>query len=431
MDQTSAARASNSTIGPRNLLGLLAASALAVTGLGVTGGSVSADPGPADPGRGEVVFDTPGTYEWQVPQRVTAVSVEALGASGGDTNSWGDAAGGNGGLSAATVVVTPGETLQVNVGGEGTQGGDGGYNGGGASVTAGCERGGSGGGASDLRRGGTDLGDRIVVAGGGGGGGTADFPGDGGDGGGDTPTAGTSEFLDDLGGGPGTPSAGGAGSDRGYPDGLDGSFGLGADNTTDGCLSSGAGGGGWYGGGSGSGFYPEASGGGGGGSGYVIPAASAVSYGNGVNDGDGSVTISWTNPPPATTAPPTTAPPKTAPASPRPRPTAPKCPDPAPPLRAFPTRPSLLLAAYLIDNCGYSARGLIAAGSPVTAMDPPASSVCPPWAPHRVRASRPSVAIAGFLVSRCGYSIKWQFNGMRLTPYVVPHGWTPGARVAA
>ncbi|MCP4383111.1 MAG: hypothetical protein GY798_17095, partial [Hyphomicrobiales bacterium] len=75
-----------------------------------------------------------------------------------------------------------GETLSVNVGGQGEpgqsyaspgrpahQGGAGGWNGGGTGGDGYSASGGGGGGATDIRQGGTDLGDRVVVAGGGGG----------------------------------------------------------------------------------------------------------------------------------------------------------------------------------------------------------------------------------------------------------------------
>lgn len=422
----------------------MCATALVFTGIGTAATPAGAVPAPAV--GHEALYESPGTFNWQVPARVTTVRVETVGASGGDAMTrFEPSEGGLGGSTAATIAVTPGETIQVNVGGAGTAGrrgpgdGAGGYNGGGNAVWAGCEIGGSGGGASDVRRGGTALAHRVVVAGGGGGAGTAMHFGvdenAGGHGGGDAPTAGSSGFGN-HGGGAGTEDAGGAGGTDGHDQGLDGSFGQGAANVTDTCMSSGAGGGGWYGGGSGSSDGPMANGGGGGGSGYVAPGATSIVYGNGVNDGNGSVRITWTQPP-APTPTPKPKPKPTPHPTPKPKPTpapspppAPRCPDPAAPLRVFPNRPSILLAAYLMQNCDYSARGLIAAGMPVTALDPPHSSVCPAWRPFRVFANRPSLIVSAFLVGNCGYRIHWQFQTMRLTPYVVPHGWTPGARVS-
>jgi len=71
-------------------------------------------------------------------------------------------------------VVTPGQTLEIFVGGRGfnvtEETGGGGFNGGGnARSTSGSERGG-GGGASDVRVNGTSFDDRVIVAAGGGGG---------------------------------------------------------------------------------------------------------------------------------------------------------------------------------------------------------------------------------------------------------------------
>ena len=109
-----------------------------------------------------------------------AVSVVAVGASGGDCNS-SRVNGGVGGVVQATIKVNPGEILYLYVGGNGAcsccqYGIDhncpvgssviGGYNGGGKSYEiASC----SGGGATDIRINGNSLTNRILVAGGGGG----------------------------------------------------------------------------------------------------------------------------------------------------------------------------------------------------------------------------------------------------------------------
>src|SRR5215212_3298790 len=121
----------------------------------------------------ECIFDTPATSTWTVPQGVTQATFEVFGASGGNGSP--TSLGGLGGKASATFSVTPGETLQVNVGGAGllgrnpdNEGSPGGYNGGGKGGAAG---GGGGGGASDVREGNFALADRIIGAGGGGGGG--------------------------------------------------------------------------------------------------------------------------------------------------------------------------------------------------------------------------------------------------------------------
>jgi hypothetical protein len=118
--------------------------------------------------------------QFQVPAGVTQVTVVADGASGpyGAVGSNCTVIGGLGGLVQATISVTPGETLAVFVGGEGTIGaacyseygnGIGGFNGGGDGGSAGYGDIGDGaGGASDVREGSSALSDRILVAGGGG-----------------------------------------------------------------------------------------------------------------------------------------------------------------------------------------------------------------------------------------------------------------------
>ena len=96
-----------------------------------------------------------------VPAGVETITITADGASGGGNGSY---TGGRGGLVTATVAVTPHELLAVFVGGSGS---DGGFNGGGGGIGSGEYASSAGGGASDVRVGGT--GQRIVDAGGGGG----------------------------------------------------------------------------------------------------------------------------------------------------------------------------------------------------------------------------------------------------------------------
>ena len=116
-----------------------------------------------------VTFNYTGAVQtWVVPPCVTSINVVAAGAKGGG------AVGGNGARITATIAVTPGQTLNIYVGGMGTCGNNsGGWNGGGtgyasnpANVTYNsC----GGGGATDIRIGGTALANRVIVAGGGGG----------------------------------------------------------------------------------------------------------------------------------------------------------------------------------------------------------------------------------------------------------------------
>ncbi|MGC2407825.1 MAG: glycine-rich protein [Candidatus Cybelea sp.] len=100
--------------------------------------------------------------------------ISARGASGADDYGTRLYAGLSG-LIAATIVVTPGETLAISVGGSGRLASEGGFNGGGERGCNGSQCTGAGGGASDVRQGGNALTDRVIVAAGGGGFGFAPF----------------------------------------------------------------------------------------------------------------------------------------------------------------------------------------------------------------------------------------------------------------
>ncbi len=267
-----------------------------------------------------VFFYTGAAQYFTVPANVTQVTIDAVGAPGGPSAD-GFGLGGLGGQADAAIAVTPGETLQINVGGAGGPGqsdgtqASGGWNGGGPSGTgivssgAGGGAGGGGGGASDVRQGGTGLADRVVIAGGGGGagsgcGGTAGPQGGAGGG-----TSGASYPCGGLEGSGGTQTAGGTTGVNGTPGtagtlGTGGSGGSGVANTASSGVSygGGGGGGGLYGGGGGSGnpdcsvpgiICETASGPGGGGSGLVPPGGS---MGTGVQSGSsagGEVTITY------------------------------------------------------------------------------------------------------------------------------------------
>jgi hypothetical protein len=283
-------------------------------------------------------FSTPGTFSYQVPVGICQVSAIAVGASGGSAADFGltsadkvalqargaqatspstgggvhaaqtggTGVGGAGGSAAATLRVTPGETLVVSVGSTGTDFGDTGAGGtpdggpGGASNTTGPS-GSGGGGSSDIRQGGSDLAHRVLVGGGGGGGGIGfeivePVPEDGGAGGGlnggiGTPQQPTNTFS----GRGGTQIAGGAGGVE-PPlfgnNGDAGAFGQGGAGASGGFFGGSGGGGGYFGGGGGGSFsppIPEVFGDpGGGGSGFG-PAGTV--FQTGVNTGNGSVSI--------------------------------------------------------------------------------------------------------------------------------------------
>ena len=237
-------------------------------------------------------FDYTGQRQtFTVPTNVTWLTVDALGASGasGEFLPRIGIEGPNGGRVYAVIPVTPGEKLAVFVGGEGSEmsgGFNGGGNGGGASYDCYCY-GYGGGGASDIRRGGDRLRDRVLVVGGGGGQGgrgsnSSSHGGGGGEGGASIGGAGDTGGNNNAGGGGagGRQHRGGSGGSAGVAAGsFDcsgssgdvGSLGQGGDGGA-GCseeYSYGAGGGG-----GGGGYY--GAGGAGGGSAVITAVNQAV-----------------------------------------------------------------------------------------------------------------------------------------------------------
>src|ERR1700683_2844219 len=70
-------------------------------------------------GQAIATFSTPGTgQQFKVPAGVTSIQVKAWGGAGG---AYADGChcevGGGGGFAGATIAVTPGETLTINIGG--------------------------------------------------------------------------------------------------------------------------------------------------------------------------------------------------------------------------------------------------------------------------------------------------------------------------
>lgn len=238
---------------------------------------------------GSVTFNYTGNVQtWVVPSCVTSIVVDVKGAQGGG------GAGGLGGRAQATIPVTPGETLNIYVGGNPqVQSGvnSGGWNGGGNVLALPCGGGSDGwpgGGASDIRRGNV-LANRLVVGGGGGGQGWS--TGLGGAGGGLTGGNGAASWIAGTHGQGGTQSAGGTG---GYYSGNNqsapsGALGVGGDSgPQSGYCIGGAGGGGYYGGGGG---YVSA---GGGGSSYVAyPGNTNTSTTSGFQTGHGQIIIAY------------------------------------------------------------------------------------------------------------------------------------------
>lgn len=231
--------------------------AIAAQALGPVSGALAALPTP-------ITFTSTGAEQsWVVPDGVTRVHVTLIGGHGG-RNTQATANGGRGAALEADLDVTPAQTLYLEVGANGENGGGTGYavgafNGGGLS---GSTSPGAGGGATDIRTvaradAGT-LSSRLIVAAGGGGagGGAANPPapgGDAGEPGANAPSPGDPS-LSAQGGGAGTALTGGAGgaqSTTGGNGGTAGSFGVGGDGGTPGDYGGGGGGAGWYGGGGG------------------------------------------------------------------------------------------------------------------------------------------------------------------------------------
>jgi len=240
-------------------------------------------------------FNFTGSVQtYTVPSGVTSLLIDMQGAKGGDNNNWPSGTypsqGGNGGRVQAVLAVTPGQVLNIFVGGQGAVGTTsadpaGGFNGGGAGGTDfSSYAGGGGGGATDIRIGSTDLSSIVLVAGGGGGAGLDNSGGNmelGGAGGGLTGGNGYWDGSNTAGEGGygGTQSAGGA---SGSGAGSAGTLAIGGDAYSSGA--SGGGGGGYYGGGGGGSAWSA----GGGGSSYTDPIlATAVVHTQAYNSSDG------------------------------------------------------------------------------------------------------------------------------------------------
>ncbi len=229
---------------------------------------------------------TGGTQTWTVPTGVTFVEITANGASGGasldNIGSWQVfvKAGGLGGRVTTTLAVTPGQVLNIVVGGSGGSPVGGFNGGGGGAFNQENFLAGGGGGATDIRIGGAGLADRVLVAGGGGGGAFCT----------------TSTNMGFVGGGltaAGNVYVGQAGQSTG---GSGASLGLGTAcgniHSNVNTFYSGGGGGGYYGGGAT--CIPNYGEGGGGGSSYTDAGlATNVVHTAGVNSGNGSLTITY------------------------------------------------------------------------------------------------------------------------------------------
>lgn len=228
-----------------------------------------------------------GTQSWVVPNGVKSLTVDCVASKGANSED-NTLNGGNGGRVQCTLAVTSGQTLYFTVGAIPANAATVSYN------------------ASDIRIGGTEYSNRVLIAGGGGS--AAWRKGHGAIGGAGGGTTGGTGVQDTTGGGAspgqgGTQSAGGAGGDVnvsgsvwGSPGG-DGQLGLGGTSDNHGYHFSigGVGGAGYYGGGGGAGFHTSGANrasGGGGGSSYTDPdLCSNVTHTQGYRNGAGYITI--------------------------------------------------------------------------------------------------------------------------------------------
>jgi uncharacterized repeat protein (TIGR01451 family) len=254
---------------------------------------------------------TGGPEVWGVPAGVDEITIDAYGAQGGDFTGGGFTAptpGGRGGAVIDTVLpVSPGDNIELLVGGAGQNvddannpGGVGGFNGGGDGGNGQAHQGGGGGGATTV----SYNGQVMVIAGGGGGAGhTSDvYPGAGGAGGlnGEDGTSDTEAGNAQPGFGATTTAGGDGGAGDGPlgTDGADGTAGQGGDGGEGGFPSvtssdgGGGGGGGLFGGGGGGGgdFSTGSGSTGGGGSSMGQPDST---FATGVKEGDGLVRITY------------------------------------------------------------------------------------------------------------------------------------------
>jgi hypothetical protein len=282
---------------------------------------------------------TGNKQQFIVPLGVTSVHINAVGAGGahllnnihlGQVGTGRPA--GKGGRVNGDLIVTPGETLNIYVGANhGSDSGDsGGYNGGGHGYAKDTHKPtyANGGGASDVRKGGELLEDRVIVAGGGGGSGgyhwrhfnsaaggggiyiQPNFHGGGGGSGfnfkgedGDKQGGDSGGARDGGGGGGGGLFSGGKGAENTWyptlPYAENGTIGQGgASNQSDSCLDLGigGGGGGYYGGG-GAAAGDCGGGQGGGGSSWTKPGVITNPVfvpGAGILGDNGKIEISYT-----------------------------------------------------------------------------------------------------------------------------------------
>jgi hypothetical protein len=220
--------------------------------------------------------------EFKAPHTGT-YTLEVWGAQGGKSKH--GEAGGEGGYAKGDVTLTAGQTIYVYVGGAGSLGFQGGWNGGGNGANTNSDSAGGGGGTDIRTTNNTTYANRLIVAGGGGGSGCYDTYGGAGGG----LTGGAAVDPNDYGGAgkPGTQNEGGKGGKNSGA----GTVGKGGSTGTEYAWPGAGGGGGYYGGGAG-GNTTGGGGAGGGGSGYIGGVTNG-SMKTGGNTGNGKARITW------------------------------------------------------------------------------------------------------------------------------------------
>lgn len=242
---------------------------------------------------------TAANQTWTVPENVTTIFVEVYGAQGGDHPE--GFIGGKGGLVKGYMVVTPGTTLFLTVGGKSTTktavygfGGNGGY-----STSNNAKISNAGGGLSCISTAFPISHSNVIIVAGGGGSSASGYSGNGGNAGGSS----GSDGIGNYGGTPtrgkgGTLTSGGGAGSQYDPNSTaptagsalkGGNGGIVSPNTWSG---GGGGGAGYYGGGGGAGGG-NAVGSGGGGSSYVSPSMIGATNTEGTNTGHGKIIISY------------------------------------------------------------------------------------------------------------------------------------------
>lgn len=231
---------------------------------------------------------TGSAQTFTVPVGVMSIIVACRGGQGGDY-------GGSGGYVQGTYPVSPGDVIDVYVGGQGINQANGASFGVGGTGRLGTNW--NGGSASIVTHGGSAFSNSIAIAAGGGASGTAG--GSGGAGGAATGAAGTTSNTAGPGQG-GTLSAGGAAGSPSSGDdsagsSVNGSGGIG-DYAPGASAGGGGGGGGYCGGGGGGAITSGDSAGGGGGSNFLASAMTSTTSTQGGSSGDGSITVTYTAP---------------------------------------------------------------------------------------------------------------------------------------